>query len=158
MLPERLSTDLTSLNEGEDRLAVVVDMTTEANGSVTASEVYAARVRNQAKLAYNAVAAWLDGAGPAPAPLASVAGLADQIRMQDRVAQAMKATRHQRGALTLESIEAKAVFEGMQLSSSDGHTTVISGHVPDQAALHGLLQRCRDLGLTLVSVTRLESR
>jgi exoribonuclease-2 len=112
MLPERLSTDLTSLNEAEDRLAVVVDMTTEANGSVTASEVYAARVRNQAKLAYNAVAAWLDGAGQAPPAVASVAGLADQLRQQDRVAQAMKTTRHHRGALTLESIEAKAVFEG----------------------------------------------
>jgi ribonuclease R len=112
MLPERLSTDLTSLNEAEDRLAVVMDMTTQADGSIAASEVYTALVRNQAKLAYNAVAAWLDGAGPPPALVASVKGLADQLRQQDRVAQAMKETRHHRGALTLESIEAKAVFEG----------------------------------------------
>ena len=66
MLPETLSTDLTSLNPDEDRLAVVVDMVIGADGSVQSSEIYRARVRNHAKLAYNSVAAWLDGYGAAP--------------------------------------------------------------------------------------------
>ena len=64
MLPEKLSTDLTSLNPDEERLAVVVEMVVGADGSVEGSDVYRARVRNQAKLAYNSVAAWLDGTGP----------------------------------------------------------------------------------------------
>ena len=71
MLPEKLSTDLTSLGEGVERLAVVTDMTIGGDGTVVASDIYRASVQNKAKLAYNAVAAWLDGTGVAPAILAS---------------------------------------------------------------------------------------
>jgi exoribonuclease-2 len=112
MLPERLSTDLTSLGEGEDRLAIVMEMTVDANGAVASSDLYRGRVLNRAKLAYNAVAAWLDGKGPAPSRLAAVPGLDEQLRVQDRVAQAMKTLRHQHGALTLDTGEARAVWEG----------------------------------------------
>src|SRR5213594_4662067 len=66
MLPEKLSTDLTSLGEGGERLALVVEMTVGADGAATGGDVYRARVVNHAKLAYDAVAAWLDGAAPAP--------------------------------------------------------------------------------------------
>ena len=112
MLPERLSTDLTSLNEGEDRLALVIDMTVMRDGSVTASDIYRAMVRNKAKLAYNSVGAWLEGGAPAPPKLAAVAGLDEQLRIQDRAAQAMKTLRHQHGALSLDTIETRAVFDG----------------------------------------------
>ncbi|HET8876884.1 MAG TPA: RNB domain-containing ribonuclease, partial [Casimicrobiaceae bacterium] len=107
MLPEKLSTDLTSLGEGDERLAIVVDMKVTDAGEVTASTVYRAVVRNHAKLAYNAVAAWLDGAGPAPQCLASVAGLDAQLRAQDAVAQCLKRSRSEKGALTLETLEVR---------------------------------------------------
>ena len=112
MLPERLSTDLTSLAAGKERLAIVVEMTVAADGTVTASEIYPALVLNRAKLAYNSVAAWLDGTGPEPAPVAAVPGMDEQIRMQDRVAHAMRRQRQARGALRLESTEVHAVFDG----------------------------------------------
>jgi VacB/RNase II family 3'-5' exoribonuclease len=112
MLPEKLSTDLTSLGEGQERVALVVEMTVSADGALTASDVYRALVRNQAKLAYNGVGAWLEGKGPAPARLAAVPGLDEQLRLQDRAAQALKAVRNARGALTLETIEARPVFDG----------------------------------------------
>ena len=112
MLPERFSTDLTSLGEGEDRLALVVDMTVDADGTVVDSTVSRAVVRNQAKLAYNGVAAWLEGTGPTPARVAAVKGLDEQLRLQDRVAQSMKGLRHRHGALTLETLETRPVFEG----------------------------------------------
>ncbi|MGH7265743.1 MAG: RNB domain-containing ribonuclease [Candidatus Rokuibacteriota bacterium] len=113
MLPERLSTDLTSLGEDEDRLAVVVEMTVDADGGLEGSDVYRATVRNRAKLAYNAVAAWLDGRGPAPE---RVGALEEQLRRQDRVAQTLKRRRHERGALALETIEPEAVFDGDALA------------------------------------------
>jgi VacB/RNase II family 3'-5' exoribonuclease len=112
MLPERLSTDLTSLGEARDRLAIVVEMAASPDGAVTASDVYRALVRNQAKLAYDSVAAWLDGTGQAPAAVAAQPVIADQLRLQARVARAMKDRRHHRGALTLETMEARAVFDG----------------------------------------------
>jgi Exoribonuclease R len=64
MLPEKLSTDLTSLGEGQDRLAIVVEMVIAEDGAVLSSTLFRALVRNQAKLAYNSVAAWLAGETP----------------------------------------------------------------------------------------------
>jgi VacB/RNase II family 3'-5' exoribonuclease len=116
MLPERLSTDLTSLNPDVDRLAIVVDVVVGADGAVTGGEIYRARVKNRAKLAYNAVAAWLDGAGPLPPPAAAVRGLDANLRRQDTIAQAMKAERHRRGSLALRTLEARAVFDGDALA------------------------------------------
>jgi exoribonuclease-2 len=116
MLPEKLSTDLTSLAEGADRAAVVIELEVATDGTVAGSEVYRAMVRNQAKLAYNSVAAWLDGQAPTPPRLAAVPGLAENIRLQDRVAHAMKELRHQRGALTLSTIKSRAVFDGDALT------------------------------------------
>jgi len=112
MLPERLSTDLTSLGEEQERLAIAIEMIVTEGGTVRASDVYRAVVRNRAKLAYDGVAAWLDGAAPAPSRLAAVPGMDEQLRMQDRVAQAMKAVRHEHGALDLETLEVRAVFDG----------------------------------------------
>ena len=116
MLPERLSTDLTSLGEGQERLAIVIEMLVSRGGTVKASDVYRAIVRNCAKLTYDGVAAWLDGAGSAPTRVAHVPGLDEQLRIQDRVAQAMKAVRHDHGALNLETLETRAVFDGDVLS------------------------------------------
>ena len=115
MLPEKLSTDLTSLNLDEDRLAVVVDMVIGADGSLQGSDIYRARVRNHAKLAYNSVAAWLEGSGALPDGIAAVDGLAENLRLQDRVAQSLKSLRQINGALSLETIEAKPVFDGDQI-------------------------------------------
>ena len=111
MLPEKLSTNLTSLNFNEDRLAIVVEMEIGADGSLGDSNVYRARVRNHAKLAYNSVAAWLDG-GAMPPGIDDVDGLAENLRLQDKAAQSMKDLRHAQGALSLETIEARPVFEG----------------------------------------------
>jgi VacB/RNase II family 3'-5' exoribonuclease len=112
MLPERLSTDLTSLNFGEDRAAIVVDLVVDAAGAVVGSDVYRAIVRNQAKLAYNGVAAWLEGTGPMPAAMAAVPGLDAQLRAQDAAAQRLRGSRIERGALEFQTIEARPVFDG----------------------------------------------
>jgi ribonuclease R len=115
MLPEKLSTDLTSLNFDEERLAVVVEMVIDADGSLQASDIHRARVRNHAKLAYNGVAAWLEGNGPVPEEMAAVNGLAENLRVQDRIAQSLRNLRQLHGALTLETIEAKPIFDGDQI-------------------------------------------
>ena len=112
MLPEKLSTDLTSLNLDEERLAIVVEMVVGPDGSLHGSDVYRARVRNHAKLAYNGVAAWLEGPGAVPEAIPAVRGLAENLRLQDGAAQNMKELRHVHGALSLETIEARPIFEG----------------------------------------------
>jgi exoribonuclease-2 len=115
MLPEKLSNDLTSLNLDEERLAVVVEMVIGADGSLQGSDVYRARVRNHAKLAYNSVAAWLEGNGAVPEAIAAVNGLAENLRLQDRTAQRLKNLRHAHGALSLETIQTKPAFDGDQI-------------------------------------------
>lgn len=116
MLPERLSTDLTCLALGQPRLSVVIDLTVSPQGMVTGAEIYRATVVNKAKLAYNSVAAWLDGKAAMPAAVAAVPGMDGQLRLQDRVAQALKAVRKAQGALGLTTLEAQAVHEGGKLA------------------------------------------
>jgi VacB/RNase II family 3'-5' exoribonuclease len=112
MLPERLSTDLTSLNDHEDRLSVVVEIVVSSDGEVVASDVYGAQVRNRAKLAYNAVGAWLSGDGPLPTAAAAVPGMDAQLRMQDAVAQVLNRVRSEHGALDFETVDVQHVFDG----------------------------------------------
>src|SRR5262249_39603703 len=116
MLPERLSTDLTSLNADRDRLAMVVELTLDGEGAITAEAVSRALVRNHAKLAYNGVGAWIEGGGPLPAAAAAANGLADNLRLQDQAAQSLKARRHEHGALELETIEVHTLFDGDDVS------------------------------------------
>ncbi|HXJ37315.1 MAG TPA: RNB domain-containing ribonuclease [Candidatus Eisenbacteria bacterium] len=116
MLPERLSTDLTSLNPDVDRLAVVIEIAVGPDGVCGESTVYPALVHNHAKLAYHAVGAWLEGEGPLPAAVAAVSGLAENLKLQDGVAQRLKEHRHDHGALELETIEARAEFDGDRVS------------------------------------------
>jgi exoribonuclease-2 len=116
MLPERLSTDLTSLGPDVDRMAVVVESVVGTTGDGGASSVYRAVVRNKAKLAYPSVGAWLEGRAEMPAAIAAVPGLAENLRLQDQAAQRLKASRIEHGALELETIEARARFDGDALS------------------------------------------
>lgn len=115
MLPEKLSTDLTSLNEGEDRLALVIEMVVHDDGTSTDGGVYRALVHNKAKLAYDRVAAWLDGKDDEPEKMRGVEGLAESLRMQDRTADKMRDQRHENGALDLETIEARPVIRDGQV-------------------------------------------
>jgi exoribonuclease-2 len=115
-LPEKLSTDLTSLGESQERLALVCDMTINAAGAIVQSDLYRASVVNRAKLAYNAVGAWLAGTGSPPPGVAAVAGMDQQLRTQDNVAQSLRAVRRARGALDLETIETQPVFSAGALS------------------------------------------
>jgi exoribonuclease-2 len=117
MLPEKLSTDITSLNFNCDRLAMVIEIEITKDGSIVNSSVYRAIVRNKARLSYDSVAAWLDGTGPMPVEIAAVKGMEESLRLQDRIGQKMKKLRHLQGALVLETIEAKPVFSGDTLTN-----------------------------------------
>ena len=112
MLPDRLSTDLSSLNPDEDRLATVVDMVISKQGLVHHADLYPAMVRNHAKLAYSSVGAWFQGNALMPERVAAVPGLAENLMLQDRVAQRLKCSRHAMGALSLQTIEARPLFDG----------------------------------------------
>lgn len=109
MLPERLSTDLTSLGEGADRPAVVIEYTVGGDGSLLSSDIYAAEVRNRARLTYSGIGAWLEGRGTAPA------GLEEQLRLQAEAAGRLREQRHRLGALSFDRVEARAVVRDGQV-------------------------------------------
>src|SRR5215207_6309448 len=118
MLPEKISTDLTSLNFDQDRLAIVIEMLVDPDG-VIQDRLYRARVRNHAKLAYKSVAAWLENREAIPDALAAVEGLAENLELQDQAAQRMKDLRHEQGVLSLETVRSRPVFEGDQIRALD---------------------------------------
>jgi VacB/RNase II family 3'-5' exoribonuclease len=116
MLPERLSTDLTSLIAGADRLAVVVEFVvgdpaagSSQSGEPRVSDIYRALVHNHAKLDYATTGAWLERRGAVPLELAATPGLEAQLRLQDQAAEWLRALRRRNGALDLETIEASLV-------------------------------------------------
>lgn len=109
MLPEQLSNHITSLLEDVERLSVVIELVVDAEGEVTSTEVYRARVRNHAKLVYERIGAWLEGHTPVPPEVSKVAGLEEQLRLQDEATERLRALRKRNGALNLQTIEAKAV-------------------------------------------------
>jgi exoribonuclease-2 len=115
MLPEKLSTDLTSLNPDVERVATVTDMVFAPSGELARSTIVRARVHNKAQLAYDAVAAWLEGQGPLPAAADAVPGMDAQLRTQDSVAQQLRANRREKGSLDLQTFQPRAVFEGDQV-------------------------------------------
>ncbi|OYV68200.1 MAG: ribonuclease II, partial [Gemmatimonadetes bacterium 21-71-4] len=114
MLPDQLSTGLTSLNQDADRLSVVIETVVDAQGEVQKHDVYRAVIRNQAKLAYDDVGAWLDGAMP-PGLVAGNAALQEQLRLQSEAAQRLKAQRERHGALEFETLEATPVARDGQV-------------------------------------------
>jgi VacB/RNase II family 3'-5' exoribonuclease len=117
MLPERLSTGLTSLNEGEDRRTIVVELVVQRDGSTADEDVYPAVVRNRAKLTYAGVAAWLDGGGPLPQGMADIPELVEQIRLQDAAAQRLRRLRHECGALDLRRNDVQPVLRGNRVET-----------------------------------------
>ncbi len=115
MMPEELSTGLTSLNEGVDRLAVVAEMIVKENGDVPESTFYRAIVNNRAKLAYETIGPWLDGKEGVPDKVAAANGLQAQLELQQKAAVRLQAYRTAKGALEFESIESSAVVEDGQI-------------------------------------------
>jgi exoribonuclease-2 len=108
MLPEKLSTNLTSLNENEDRLAIAIETVVDEDGNVASYDVYRAMVRNKAQLAYDAVGDWLGGGQP-PEKVRGNAELTAQLKLQRDASQRLKAERARNGALELDTIEATPI-------------------------------------------------
>jgi len=127
MLPERLSTDLTSLNETADRLAVVVELVAAGDGSISAPAVYRALVQNRAQLTYSGVGPWLEGKSAAPAKVAASSDLQAQLKLQDEAAQALRQARHRAGALNFDRTEPEVVM-------SDGKVAGITARQRNRAA------------------------
>jgi VacB/RNase II family 3'-5' exoribonuclease len=115
MLPTALSEGITSLNENQDRAAIVTEFSVGADGTTTDGKVYRALVHNRAQLAYPSVGAWLEGTAAAPPKVAASADLAAQLKLQDTAAQRMGGNRFQHGALDLETIETRPVLVTNQI-------------------------------------------
>ena len=129
MLPEKLSTGLTSLLENEDRAAVVTEYIVGSDGEVTDARSYAAIVRNKAQLTYNGVGPWLDGNAAAPSKVAASADLQAQLKLQNTAALRLLAARHRLGALSFERTETSPVFENGQVTGLVGGNEEQRRHV-----------------------------
>jgi VacB/RNase II family 3'-5' exoribonuclease len=117
MLPEELSTGLTSLNENEDRMAVVIEFVVAPDGTVDGSRIYPAIVRNKAQLAYTLVGPWLENTGKADGKVAASSALQAQLKLQDEAAGLLREQRHRVGALQFDRAEAMAVVTNGQVQN-----------------------------------------
>jgi Exoribonuclease R len=111
MLPFELSTDLTSLSEGQHRSAIVIELQITAGGEVNHHDIYSAWILNRAKLAYSSTGAWLEGRGPMPPAVGKAPGMDAQLRLQQEASERLRQIRKQRGMLAFASVEATPVVE-----------------------------------------------
>jgi exoribonuclease-2 len=109
MLPEMLSTNLTSLNEGEERLAVVTEMAVSADGEIHFIGIKQALVVNRARLNYEEVGDWLEHRAERPQCCKRVQGLEEQLGLQFEAANRLAKFRKAAGALTFSTIEPKII-------------------------------------------------
>ena len=132
MLPEELSTGLTSLLEDQERLSIVYEFSVEAGCCVGTNDIYPALVKNHAQLAYPSVGAWLDSDTDAPPKVAASGGLQQQLLLQNRVAQMLRRERYRRGALNLETIETHPlVMNGEPVDLETRQKTLASDLIED---------------------------
>ncbi|HSB27252.1 MAG TPA: RNB domain-containing ribonuclease [Pyrinomonadaceae bacterium] len=111
MLPEELSTDKSSLVQAQDRLAVVIEMMVNTDGTVTTGDVFPALVNNHAKLSYEAIGSWFDANAPLPDEVTRIVNLEQQLRLQFEAAKYLGAARQKHGALRLQTIQATPVID-----------------------------------------------
>jgi exoribonuclease II len=116
MIPEKLSTGMTSLLENQDNAAVIIEYVVSSDGHVKSNDLYRALVRNRAQLTYSGVGAWLEGTAPAPPKVASSSDLQEQLTLQNTVAQALRQQRYRHGALNIETIEVRPVLINDQVA------------------------------------------
>jgi exoribonuclease R len=154
MLPLELSAGLTSLNENEDRLAILMSFTVASNGELLDETVSRSWVRNRAQLAYSRVGPWLDAGGNDPKNVVNLRSdsarehdsdeaastrmdgdrnlradwLAEQLKLQDEATEALHRTRIAAGALDFHKAEAEPVL-------MDGHIASVH-EVTQNRAMH----------------------
>jgi exoribonuclease-2 len=153
MLPERLSTDLTSLAEGQDRAAVVIDMSVAPDGEIQSAGSYRALVRNQAQLTYNATGAWLENTAPAPPKIAASAALQAQLKLQDEAAQWLADARHRHGALSFDRMEPEPIMKDGQVHGLATRKHDRAGQLIEDfmiAANEAMARALRDAGVSSI--------
>lgn len=114
MLPDELSTGLTSLLEDQERHSIVYEFSVDGEGCTLSSDIYSAVVKNRAQLAYPSVGAWLETGNIPPAKVAASSALQQQLQIQNQAAQALRKARYRRGALNLETIETSPLLANGQ--------------------------------------------
>ncbi|HUI76771.1 MAG TPA: RNB domain-containing ribonuclease [Bryobacteraceae bacterium] len=153
MLPERLSTDLTSLAENQDRAAAVIEVTVGSDGTITAGSVYPALVRNRAQLTYSAVGPWLEGTAGPPPKVARLPELQSQLKLQDEAARCLAEARHRLGALTFDRTEAQPVFTDGLVSDVVTRQSNRAAHLIEDfmiAANETIARTLREAGVTSI--------
>jgi VacB/RNase II family 3'-5' exoribonuclease len=153
MLPEKLSTDLTSLSEGALRPAIVIEMLVASDGSIASSSAYPAMVRNRAQLTYSAVGPWLEGTAAAPGKIAARAELQAQLKLQDEAAQALRTERHRLGALTFDRAEAQPVITNGQVRDIAARPANRASQLIEDfmiGANEAMARRLRDAGVSSI--------
>lgn len=149
MLPLQLSADMTSLQAGVDRAAIVIEFSVSRDGNVRRGKIYPALVHNRAKLVYEEVGAWLEGKGPAPQAFTDIPGLQEQVRLQDEAAERLRNFRMDKGALELETLEARTVMKddmvaGLVLPSEDrAHHLIENFMIAANGTVMAFLEKAR---------------
>jgi exoribonuclease-2 len=110
MLPEVLSTGITSLLENQDAFSIIIEFVVSPDGHVLSGDLYRAIVRNKAQLTYNALGGWFEGTAAPPPKVTASSELQSQLKLQNQVAQALKKQRYLNGALNIETIEVRPVI------------------------------------------------